>query len=85
MPFIQAVAASIVLLAAPALAGLQKPAAKSFYVLRDSSIGVCEISTVKPRTWGRTVIGDLAFDDEGAAQSLARQYCASVLSVRPAP
>lgn len=79
MPSVNYIAASIVLLSAPALAGLQTSGTKSFYVLRDSSVGACEITTAKPRTWGRTVLGDLAFKDEVAARTLARQYCSSIL------
>jgi hypothetical protein len=80
MPSIKYIAALIALLSAPALAGLKNSGVKNFYVLSESTLGVCEITTEKPRTWGRTVLGDLAFGDMVAAEALARRYCSSILA-----
>jgi len=52
---------------------------ESFYVIRHMHSGLCEVTTKRPQTPGRTVLGDLTFRSLALATARAQQMCGQSL------
>jgi len=72
-----AVLASIIFVS-PVVVALPNGLIPTYYVVKHSADGACEVTTVKPRRPGYAIMGDLHFTRKEHAVRAAREHCRTV-------
>lgn len=71
------VLASIIFVS-PVVVALPSGLVPTYYVVKNSGDGACEVTTVKPRRAGYAIMGDLHFARKEHAERSAREHCRTV-------